>query len=503
MPALRSPARRRTHLLIIASLLGSLLGAGGVPAADPAGKSTAGAKPAAASDVKPAAAREPGKTAGFAEATDRAKAAPTPTAKDAVKKAETPQAHKPVTAKPAEAVKTLSANHHSPLTPAPLPQGERGSRLGPKPNVPTAQPNPEPTAVDVTKDPDYAYQGEFVGMASATPSKYERVAVQIRPTGTGGFDAMQYPGGLPGEPTYRATAIPLVGKRWERFLVLSGGPWAIFVEPDHCTLFDRQGLRVGRLERVARHSPTLGALPPKDAIVLFDGKNTNLLTTARMTSEGLLMEGADARPVFQDFNLHVEFLLPYLPNAKDQGRANSGVYLQSRYEVQVLDSFALSPAINGCGAIYKFRKPDLNMCLPPRVWQTYDIAFTAPRWWADGTKRANGRVTVWLNGVKVQNNVELLEKTGAGKVEDPLPLPIRFQDHRNPVRFRNIWLVDRGLMPVTGFPVATKPADATPQAAQKPAAAPTASSAKPKTEKPATAPAKPAAPDVKPAAKRP
>jgi uncharacterized protein Usg len=279
---------------------------------------------------------------------------------------------------------------------------------------------------------------------------------------------MQYQGGLPGEPSHRPASISLVGKRWERFLVLSGGPWAIFVEPDQCVLFDRQGQRVGRLERVVRVSPTLGAAPPREAIVLFDGKGTRMLTTARMTADGLLMEGADARPLFQDFNLHVEFLLPYMPSAKDQGRANSGVYLQSRYEIQILDSFAQVPVYNGCGSIYRFRKPDLNMCLPSQVWQTYDIAFTAPRWLSDGTKWRNGRVTVWLNGVKVQNDVELLDKTGAGKVEDPLPLPIRFQDHRNPVRFRNIWIVDRGALAPVGFPTLAKPAQPSPQPAKKP-----------------------------------
>lgn len=476
MSAPRSNVRRPACFLVVFALLGCLTGAASSPAAD-TGKSNDRSKPAAVANAKPASPA-PGKAVGFVEVTDRAKAAErTAGAKHTAAKAPAAAPSKPVAA-----VKPSAAPNSAP---------------------PAAKPNPEPTAVDLSKDPDFAFQGEFVGPVSVTPSQYQRLAVQIRPTGTGGFDAMQYQGGLPGEPSHRPAAVTLVGKRWERFLVLSGGPWAIFVEPDHCVLFDRQGQRVGRLERIVRQSPTLGALPPKDAIVLFDGKNTNLLTTARITADGLLMEGADLRPLFQDFNLHVEFLLPYLPSAKDQGRANSGVYLQSRYEMQVLDSFAQAPAINGCGAIYKSRKPDLNMCLPPMTWQTYDIAFTAPRWLADGTKWKNGRVSVWLNGVKVQNNVELTDKTGAGKLEDPLPLPIRFQDHRNPVRFRNIWLVDRGAAPVVGFPVHFKPADPAPQPPKKPAQAP---SAKPKAEKPVPAdaaktpqPQKPAGSQPKPA----
>ena len=171
-----------------------------------------------------------------------------------------------------------------------------------------------------------------------------------------------------------------------------------------------------------------------------------------MTADGLLMEGADLKPMFQDFNLHVEFRLPYMPAAQGQARANSGLYLQSRYELQVLDSFAELPSDNGIGSLYKFRKPDVNMCLPPLRWQTYDVAFTAPRWAADGSKVRNARVTAWLNGTKVHDDVELANKTGAGQEEAPTLLPIRLQNHNNPVRFRNIWLIDRGLGPVARFP---------------------------------------------------
>ena len=157
-----------------------------------------------------------------------------------------------------------------------------------------------------------------------------------------------------------------------------------------------------------------------------------------MTEDGLLMEGADVRPMFQDFNLHLEFMLPYMPAARDQGRANSGVYLQSRYEVQILDSFAMEPRNNGCGGLYRFREPDVNMCFPPLVWQTYDVVFTAPRWAADGKKLKCARISVWHNGVKIHRDLELSNKTGAGKPEEPTLLPIRLQNHGNPVRFRNI-----------------------------------------------------------------
>ncbi len=317
----------------------------------------------------------------------------------------------------------------------------------------------DPAAAHATQDPDLALQGEFVGPVSSSPSEYQRWGLQVRPVGDGRFEAIQYPGGLPGEPSHRPQPVTLVGKRCESFLVLSGGPWAVFVEPDHCLLVDREGHAAGRLERIRRQSPTLGARPPKGAIVLFDGKDTKQFTKAGMTGDGLLMEGAYFKALFQDFNLHVEFMLPYLPSAQDQGRANSGVYLQSRYEVQILDSFAQEPLFNGCGSFYRFRKPDVNMTLPPLVWQTYDIAFTAPRWVSDSTKLANARASVWHNGVQVQNNVELETKTGAGKPEDPMPLPTYLQDHHNPVRFRNVWIIDRGSLPLADFPVPAKAAE--------------------------------------------
>lgn len=307
-------------------------------------------------------------------------------------------------------------------------------------------------------DGDFALLGEFVGTVSVERSKARPLALQIRANGEGNFEAAQYMGGFPSARSRSGPAVRLTGKRVDGFLVLSGGPWVVLGHPDHCVLVDPEGRRVGRLKRVHRESPTLGAQPPKHAIVLFDGIDTDQFVTAEMTEDGLLKEGADVKPMFQDFNLHAEFMLPYMPVASGQGRANSGFYLQSRYEVQVLDSFAVDPGKNGCGSLYKYRGPDVNMCFPPLSWQTYDIIFTAPRWAADGTKLSNARITVWHNGVKVHNDVELPNKTGAGKPEEPTLLPIRFQDHGNPVRFRNVWAIDRGASPPVRFPVFGKPA---------------------------------------------
>ncbi|MCR9291149.1 MAG: DUF1080 domain-containing protein [bacterium] len=302
-------------------------------------------------------------------------------------------------------------------------------------------------------DPEFELLGEFVGPISVGDNQYQALGLQVRPIGDDGFEGLQYSGGLPGQDSYDGEQpIRLVGRRNGDFVVLSGGPYAIFVEAQNCVLIDRNGNRVGQLERIHRGSPTMGVQPPEGATVLFDGTNTDQFTTAQMTSDGLLMEGADVKPMFQDFDLHVEFRLPYMPTSFDQARGNSGCYLQSRYEVQILDSFAQLPVFNGCSSIYRFKSPDLNMCLPPLQWQTYDIRFTAARWASDGTKIRNARITVWQNGVKTQDDVELKNKTGAGKEEAPSLLPIRFQNHKDPVRFRNIWIVDRGLS-FSDFPV--------------------------------------------------
>jgi hypothetical protein len=302
------------------------------------------------------------------------------------------------------------------------------------------------------EDQCYPLMGEFVGEIQVGADQKEMLGLQIRPVGGDEFDALSFWGGLPGQDKYKPEPIRMIGRRSDDFVILSGGPWAIFVEKDSCLLLDRQGNKLGSLTRIQRTSPTLGARPPQDAAVLFDGSNIDQFTEAQMSEDGLLMQGAIIRPMFQDFNLHAEFRLPYMPQADGQSRGNSGLYLQSRYECQVLDSFGLDPLINGCGSLYKYRAPDLNMCFPPLVWQTYDVQFTAARWAADGSKIRDAHITTWLNGVKVQDNVALPDKTGAGQDETPLLLPIKIQDHGDPVHFRNLWIIDRGL--VTGqFPI--------------------------------------------------
>ena len=149
--------------------------------------------------------------------------------------------------------------------------------------------------------------------------------------------------------------------------------------------------------------------PPPDAVVLFDGRNIDHWVKARgkgaaawklVEGGAMQVQGGDimTREKFGgSFRLHVEFRVPYMPKASGQGRGNSGVYVQGRYEVQVLDSYGLKSKDNDCGGIYSIAAPLVNACKAPTVWQTYDIEFTAPTC-ENGKKTAPGVITVYHNG---------------------------------------------------------------------------------------------------------
>jgi len=199
--------------------------------------------------------------------------------------------------------------------------------------------------------------------------------------------------------------------------------------------------------------PLLYAEPPPGAVVLFDGTGMDAWTSKSGGPPGWhIVEGVLevvpgkgdllTRQAFGDVRLHVEFQVPPSPdNAAEQDRGNSGIYLQGRYEVQVLDSFGRSLAdANDCGAIYGVKDADVNESLPPGIWQSYDIVFHAPIW-NGSTKQSPARMTVVWNGSVVQRDVEVPHSTTLGDAEGPGPAPLRLQDHGHSVRFRNVWLL--------------------------------------------------------------
>ncbi|MEE8155050.1 MAG: DUF1080 domain-containing protein, partial [Phycisphaerales bacterium] len=149
---------------------------------------------------------------------------------------------------------------------------------------------------------------------------------------------------------------------------------------------------------------------------------------------------AFSRETFQDFTLHVEFMYSQTdPASASDG--NGGIYIFDTYELQILNSYGQPVRDNGCGALYRFRAPNVNVAYRPGQWQRYDIEFVAPRWDEDGKKLAQARITVRHNGVLVHKDVRLTRPTGAGAPERPGGGPIVLQDHGNRVRFRNIWVV--------------------------------------------------------------
>ncbi|KOV74816.1 membrane protein [Streptomyces sp. AS58] len=146
------------------------------------------------------------------------------------------------------------------------------------------------------------------------------------------------------------------------------------------------------------------------------------------------------KDAYQDFALHVEFRVPLLPpDVTGQDRGNSGIFVQDRYELQILDSYGdTSLDTNEAGAFYLKKAPDVNAATAPETWQTYDIEFRAARFDDDGNKTADARVTVVWNGKKVHDDVALDGPTASGRSETPAAGAIRLQDHGNKVRFRNV-----------------------------------------------------------------
>lgn len=288
---------------------------------------------------------------------------------------------------------------------------------------------------------DWQIQGEYVGTMAG-----KKLGAEVIARGFGKFDVNFLPGGLRGEGGEYARRIVAKGQREKNRVRIEGikRKWSAVIAEGNMEGKSEDGASF-TLKKIIRKSPTLGKEPPEGAVVLYRSpKDVINWINGKVVDGNLLGNGCVSKRKFGDHTLHLEFRLSFMPTRRGQARSNSGVYVQGRYEVQVLDSFGLSGASNECGGIYGVAKPKVNMCFPPLTWQTYDIEFRAARFDADGKKIKNATITVRHNGVVIHENVEFKRGTtgGARLRESPEPGPLYLQHHGGQVQYRNIWVVE-------------------------------------------------------------
>ena len=323
---------------------------------------------------------------------------------------------------------------------------------------------------DDTLPTGFQIQGEYVG---ETQDK-QKLGAQVIALGKGAFQAVLYRGGLPGAGWDGSSKSLMDGKLLDdgsaRFQPAEGkkkylanqakdfSATSKFPPEGHLPALatiqnetlagSYQKGPTFELKKTARESETMGKEPPQGAIVLFDGENTNHFKGGRLDGKtGLLnTDGKDilTKQKFNDYTMHLEFLLPYRPDARGQGRGNSGFYQVDHYEVQILDSFGLDGKNNECGGVYQLADPKVNMCLPPLTWQTYDVEFTNAKTDENGKVLKPAQMTVKHNGVVIHDKLVLKKKTGGSRGEAiGTPGSLKLQGHGNPLQFRNIWIVEK------------------------------------------------------------
>jgi hypothetical protein len=286
----------------------------------------------------------------------------------------------------------------------------------------------------------YELQGEYLGVIEAWGGTW---GAQVIARSKEDIQVHLLDGGLPGDGYRERTPTKACSAKISGDLArASENGFSVEVSGTELSVFDSGSKKIGTLTKLHRESPTSGLLPPESAIVLFNGKDADNFQYGKMVEDQYLRVGCISRQSFQAHRLHIEFRTPFQPSDSGQGRGNSGVYIQGRYELQVLDSFGLTGENNECGGIYQIAQPLVNMCYPPLSWQTYDIDFTPPSFDSDGKKTKNARLTVRHNGVLIHDDLELPRGTPGGvSGESSEPGPLKLQDHSNPVAFRNIWVL--------------------------------------------------------------
>ena len=314
---------------------------------------------------------------------------------------------------------------------------------------------------------DYQVQGEYIG----TVGSEEQIGVQVVALGNNEFQGVIFAGGLPGGGWDESTVFHIKGEsRKDGQTIFHGvhGERLMFgnsnfrgsirkgVFKGEALMYRGQLVDVKfRLTQVYRKSSTLGAKPPLGAIVMFDGRDTDEWQGGRIVDEWLLDVGTTSRKDFGSILIHLEFRCPFMPTARGMKRGNSGLYVKREWEVQIVDSFGWHhenqkferlAKFGRCGGIHEMIGPRINVSFPPLSWQTYDIEFTMAKFNALGKKISPALMTVRHNGFLIHDRY-VLPPVPPGRDESQSKEnqrgPIFLQDHGNPVRFRNIWVVEQ------------------------------------------------------------
>lgn len=290
----------------------------------------------------------------------------------------------------------------------------------------------------------YDLQGEYLGVIEADAGGLAEGTwgAQVIAKSMTELQVHLLQGGLPGDGFKERTPTKKCSTKVTGKIARGGGDgFSVEVRGNELVLLNADSKKLGTFSKLRRESRTLGIEPPPDAIILFDGSSAEHFQNGKLIEDKYLGVGCTSRETFQSHRLHIEFRTPLQPSDSGQGRGNSGVYVQGRYELQVLDSFGLTGENNECGGIYQIAQPRVNMCYPPLSWQTYDIDFSAPEFDGEGKKTKNARITIRHNGVLIHDDLELPRGTPGGvSGESKEPGPLFLQDHGNPVAFRNIWV---------------------------------------------------------------
>ena len=315
--------------------------------------------------------------------------------------------------------------------------------------------------------PDFQVQGEYAGnVGSGFP-----IGIQVIALGNHQFQGVVFSGGLPGEGWDESTVSHIGGKtqedgrtafhgiHGERLKFASSNfrgsiQNGVFTGEAH-TFHGRADSVEFHLNKVLRQSPTLGAKPPAGAVVLFDGTGVGEWQDGRLVENGLLDVGTTSKRKFASVRIHLEFRCPFMPTARGMKRGNSGVYVKREWEVQIVDSFGWHhenrkferlSKFGRAGGIHEMVGPRINMSFPPLSWQTYDIEFTLAQFDSAGKKISPATMTVRHNGVLIHDRVvlpRLPPEVDDLKFKEGEAGPIYLQDHGNPVRYRNLWVLER------------------------------------------------------------